>query len=85
MFQDTLASRRQLFNKLRCRDSVLKLCNVVGKRYASRNGGYMRIIKCENRPGDNAPMAYVELIDREVVNIHVNNEPVSEAVNSEAS
>jgi large subunit ribosomal protein L17 len=76
--KDTLAARRFLFNKLRCRDTVLKLCNDLGKRFAERNGGYLRIIKCGNRPGDNAPMAYIELMDRMLSpneGVTVNNTP----------
>jgi large subunit ribosomal protein L17 len=62
--QDTVAKRRQAFAKLRDRDTVTKLFNELGPRYQSRNGGYLRIIKCGYRPGDDAPMAYVELVDR---------------------
>ncbi|MDF9895615.1 UNVERIFIED_ORG: ribosomal protein L17 [Pseudomonas vranovensis] len=45
---------------------VGKLFNDLGKRYATRQGGYLRILKCGFRAGDNAPMAYVELVDRPV-------------------
>ena len=48
----------------RDRDIVVKLFDVLGPRYANRNGGYLRILKCGFRQGDNAPMAYVELLDR---------------------
>lgn len=61
---DSVAKRRQAFSKLRDRDVVTKLFNELGPRYQSRNGGYLRIIKCGFRPGDDAPMAYVELVDR---------------------
>ena len=61
---DSVAKRRQAFAKLRDRDVVTKLFNELGPRYSARSGGYLRIIKCGFRPGDDAPMAYVELIDR---------------------
>src|SRR3974390_412083 len=60
----TVANRRLAFNRLRDRDMVTKVFGVLGPRYAKRNGGYLRILKCGFRPGDNAPMAYVELMDR---------------------
>lgn len=60
----TLANRRLAFNRLRDRDIVGKLFNELGPRYQSRNGGYLRILKCGFRVGDNAPMALVELVDR---------------------
>jgi large subunit ribosomal protein L17 len=60
----TLANRRLAFNRLRDRDMVTKLFNELGPRYAQRNGGYLRILKAGFRQGDNAPMAYVELLDR---------------------
>lgn len=60
----TLANRRLAFNRLRDREIVGKLFNELGPRYATRPGGYLRILKCGFRQGDNAPMAYVELMDR---------------------
>jgi len=60
----TLANRRLAFNRLRDRDMVTKLFDELGPRYAQRNGGYLRILKAGFRQGDNAPMAYVELLDR---------------------
>jgi large subunit ribosomal protein L17 len=60
----SLANRRLAFNRLRDRDMVVKLFDVLGPRYAKRNGGYLRILKFGFRPGDNAPMALVELLDR---------------------
>ena len=61
---DTVANRRLAFDRLCDRDSVTKLFNVLGPRSASRPGGYTRILKMGFRVGDNAPMAYVELVDR---------------------
>ena len=61
---DNLSNRRLAFNRLRDRDSVTKLFNVLGPRSASRPGGYTRILKMGYRVGDNAPMALVELVDR---------------------
>jgi len=60
----TVANRRLAFNRLRDRDIVVKLFDELGPRYAARNGGYLRILKCGFRVGDNAPMAIVELLDR---------------------
>jgi len=60
----TLANRRLAFNRLRDREMVTKLFSDLGPRYAKRNGGYLRILKFGFRPGDNAPMALVELLDR---------------------
>ena len=66
---DTVSKRRLAFDRLRDREVVTKLFNELGPRYKERPGGYLRILKCGNRAGDNAPMAYVELVDRpEVVN-----------------
>jgi len=61
---DTLANKRLAFNRLRDREIVVKLFAELGPRYANRPGGYLRILKMGFRQGDNAPMAYVELIDR---------------------
>ncbi|BAN24312.1 MULTISPECIES: 50S ribosomal protein L17 [Caballeronia] len=60
----SLANRRLAFNRLRDRDSVAKLFDVLGPRYASRPGGYLSILKFGFRVGDNAPMALVQLMDR---------------------
>ena len=60
----TLANRRLAFSRLRDRDIVGKLFNELGPRYSARPGGYLRILKCGFRNGDNAPMALVELVDR---------------------
>ena len=62
--EDSVANRRLAFDRTRSKAIVGKLFNDLGKRYATRQGGYMRILKCGFRAGDNAPMAYVELVDR---------------------
>ena len=60
----TVANRRLAFARLRDRDVVTKLFNELGPRYQARPGGYTRILKMGFRVGDNAPMAFVELVDR---------------------
>ena len=60
----SLANRRLAFDRLRDRELGVKLFDVLGPRYASRNGGYLRILKCGFRDGDNAPMALVQLLDQ---------------------
>ena len=60
----SLANRRLAFDRLRDREIVGKIFNELGPRYAGRNGGYLRILKIGFRVGDNAPMAFVELMDR---------------------
>ncbi|MDP2155652.1 MAG: 50S ribosomal protein L17 [Sulfuricella sp.] len=60
----SLANRRMAFDRLRDREMVVKLFDTLGPRYQNRNGGYLRILKCGFRQGDNAPMAIVELMDR---------------------
>ena len=60
----TVANRRLAFARLRDREMVVKLFNELGPRYLARNGGYTRILKAGFRPGDNAPIAYMELVDR---------------------
>jgi len=62
--EPTLANKRLAFDRLRDRDMVVKLFDELGPRYKARNGGYLRILKMGFRQGDNAPMAYVELVDR---------------------
>jgi large subunit ribosomal protein L17 len=61
---DSVANRRIAFSRIRDKDAVAKLFNELGPRYTERPGGYIRILKCGLRPGDKAPMAYVELVDR---------------------
>lgn len=60
----SLANRRLAFDRIRDRDTVVKLFDVIGPRYAARNGGYTRVLKYGFRPGDNAPRAFMELVDR---------------------
>jgi large subunit ribosomal protein L17 len=62
--EPTLANKRLAFSRLRIRDNVVKLFNTLGPRYQARPGGYTRILKMGFRNGDNAPMAFVELVDR---------------------
>jgi len=65
--EDSVANRRLAFARLRDRDVVTKLFNELGPRYKARPGGYLRVLKCGFRAGDNAPMAIVELVDRPIV------------------
>ena len=62
--KDSVASRRLAFDRTRNKEMVGKLFSELGPRYAERPGGYIRILKCGERAGDKAPMAYVELVDR---------------------
>lgn len=72
--KDSVANRRLAFARLRDRDIVTKLFNELGPRYATRPGGYTRVLKFGFRQGDNAPMALIELVDRP----EVANEAVTE-------
>jgi large subunit ribosomal protein L17 len=65
--QDSVANRRLAFARTGDKEVVGKLFNELGPRYGARPGGYSRILKCGFRTGDKAPMAYVELVDRPVV------------------
>ncbi len=65
--KDSVATRRQVFDRLRSKAAVGKLFATIGPRYETRPGGYIRVLKCGFRAGDNAPMAIVELVDRPVV------------------
>ena len=67
--EDSVDNRRLAFDRTRSKEAVGKLFNDLGKRYANRQGGYLRILKCGFRAGDNAPMAYVELVDRPVAGV----------------
>lgn len=62
--EPTVANKRLAFDRLRNRDNVVKLFGELGPRYQARPGGYTRILKMGFRVGDNAPMAFVELVDR---------------------
>ena len=62
--KDSVANRRLAFDRTRNKEMVGKLFSELGPRYAERPGGYIRILKCGERAGDKAPMAYVELVDR---------------------
>ena len=61
---DSVPNRRLAFSRLRDKEAVGNLFTTLGPRYQARPGGYLRILKCGFRAGDNAPMAYVELVDR---------------------
>jgi len=63
--EDSVANRRLAFSRMRSKAMVGKLFGTLGPRYQTRPGGYLRIVKCGFRDGDNAPMAYVELVDRD--------------------
>jgi large subunit ribosomal protein L17 len=68
---DGVSNRRLAMSRLRDKEAVGKLFVELGPRYKARPGGYLRIMKCGFRPGDNAPMAYVELVDRPQVSAAV--------------
>ena len=76
---DSVANRRLVFDRLRNKQAVGKLFSDLGPRYQERPGGYLRILKCGMRSGDNAPMAYVELVDREIVEVEEEAEAVETA------
>lgn len=76
---DSVAQRRLAFNRLRDKEVVGKLFTDLGPRYVDRPGGYLRILKCGFRPGDNAPMAYVELVDRPAVEQAVEDDESDES------
>ncbi|ABI55838.1 50S ribosomal protein L17 [Alkalilimnicola ehrlichii MLHE-1] len=76
---DSVASRRKAFDRLRDKEVVGKLFEELGPRYQERPGGYLRILKCGFRPGDNAPMAFVELVDRPLPVEEVEDEDEEEA------
>lgn len=61
---DSVASRRHVFDRLRSKSAVGKLFTDLGPRFVERPGGYVRVLKCGFRTGDNAPMAIVQLMDR---------------------
>lgn len=72
--EDSVAKRRLVFARLRDDAAVGKLFTELGPRYKERPGGYLRILKCGYRPGDKAPMAFVELVDRPIVEDEVDVE-----------
>jgi large subunit ribosomal protein L17 len=74
---DTTANRRLAFSRLRNKAIVSKLFDELGPRYRERPGGYLRILKAGYRAGDNAPMAFVELVDRPVVEAEEEREDVA--------
>ncbi|MDG2089402.1 MAG: 50S ribosomal protein L17 [Arenicellaceae bacterium] len=61
--ESSISNRRLAFSRLRDKAAVGKLFDDLGERFSDRPGGYLRILKCANRPGDNAPMAYVQLVE----------------------
>ena len=73
---DSVANRRLAFARLGNREIVTKLFNELGPRYVERPGGYLRVLKCGFRTGDKAPMAYVELVDRPIVEADAEEEAV---------
>lgn len=74
--KDSVANRRLAFNRTRSKATVGKLFTELGPRYVDRPGGYIRILKCGERAGDKAPMAYVELVDCPLHNSNDLNEEV---------
>ncbi len=74
-----LHSRRQAISRIRDVDQVGKLFSVLGPRYAERNGGYIRVLKAGYRHGDNAPMAVIEFVDRDVAAKGLDSGPVFDA------
>jgi len=67
---DSVANRRLAFDRTLSKEAVGKLFTELGPRYQERPGGYIRILKCGYRAGDKAPMAFVELVDRPVAEVH---------------
>jgi|TARA_B100000959_G_scaffold266741_1_gene309478 large subunit ribosomal protein L17 len=78
--KDSVANRRLAFDRTRNKETVGKLFTELGPRYAERPGGYIRILKCTERAGDKAPMAFVELVDRPIRN----TDDIEGSVESEA-
>ena len=82
--EDSVARRRVVFSRLRDKAALGKLFDELGPRYQERPGGYLRILKCGFRPGDNAPMAYVELVGRPTQTVESADEP-EEQVESDSA
>ena len=76
----TLHTRRQAISQVRDVEQVAKLFAIIGPRYADRNGGYIRVLKAGNRHGDNAPMAVIEFVDRDVSAKGLDSGPVQAVV-----
>jgi large subunit ribosomal protein L17 len=72
--EDSVHRRRLAFSRLRDKEAVGKLFAELGPRYSARPGGYLRILKCGFRAGDAAPMAYVELVDRPVIETEIEDD-----------
>ena len=82
--EDTVANRRLVFARTRSKAAVGKLFDELGPRYQARPGGYTRILKCGYRPGDAAPMAYIELVGRELAeDLEDDLEEVNESADAE--
>ena len=64
--KNNLSNKKRLFSKLQDKNSVVKVFDVLSSRYQKRNGGYSRVLKAGFRYGDNAPMAVIELVDRDI-------------------
>ncbi len=83
--EDSVANRRLAFSRTRSKAAVGKLFSELGPRYESRPGGYLRILKCGYRPGDSAPMAYVELVDRPIEEFDYDDDELEAAVEDTAT
>lgn len=77
---DSIANRRRVFSYIRDNKIVSKLFNDLGKRFVNRNGGYTRILKCGYRNGDNAPIAYIELLNRTKISKSEHNNESIESI-----